>query len=52
MTVGGWIVMTLSVGFVTALFGTTLFMILRKKPDPTEHMHSTMEETPDMHDET
>lgn len=51
MTIGGWIVMSLSVGFVTVLFGSTLYMILKKKPDPTEHMHSTLEETPDMHEE-
>ncbi|MCB1167328.1 MAG: hypothetical protein KDK37_17795 [Leptospiraceae bacterium] len=52
MTIGGWIVMTLSVGFVTVLFGSTLYLILRQRPESTEHMHSTMEETPDMHDET
>ncbi len=47
MTPGGWIIMTLSVSGVTLFFGWTLYLVLTKKAE-SEHMHSTLDETPDM----
>ena len=46
MTQAGWIILCLSVGTVTTLFGWCLFKVLTT-PGETEHMHGTMEETPD-----
>lgn len=48
MTAGGWISMILSVGFVTVFFGWTLYLVMSRKEEDTEHIHSTMDETPDM----
>jgi hypothetical protein len=36
MTVGGWITMILSVGFVTSLFSWCIWQVLTRKP---EHLH-------------
>ena len=49
MTLGGWIIMIISVSAVTVFFGWTLFLVLTRKPDLSE-IHSTMEETPDVED--
>jgi hypothetical protein len=50
MTIGGWIIMTASLVFVTVFFGGMLFLVLRRRPD-VEHLHSTFDETPDMEEE-
>lgn len=34
MTIGGWITMILSVGFVTTLFAWCVFRVLRSPTDP------------------
>lgn len=47
MTVGGWIIMVLSVGFVTLLFGWCLWKVL-SMPGSTQHIHS--EHDIDTHD--
>jgi hypothetical protein len=36
MTIGGWITMVLSVGFVTGLFGWCIVQVLTRKPG---HLH-------------
>ena len=46
MTIGGWIVMGLSVGSVTALFAWCLWRVL-SDPQETEHMHGFDKHTPD-----
>jgi hypothetical protein len=47
MTVGGWIVMALSVGGVTLLMGWCIYKVLTI-PGSTEHLHSPADiETPD-----
>ena len=47
MTPGGFIVMLVSVGAVTALFGWCIARVLRT-PQETEHLHGTHEgHTPD-----
>lgn len=51
MTIGGWIIMTASLVFVTVFFGSMLFLVLRRRPD-VEHLHSTLDETPDMNEES
>tara|TARA_Y100001972_G_scaffold80612_1_gene97831 strand:- start:273 stop:437 length:165 start_codon:yes stop_codon:yes gene_type:complete len=48
MTIGGWIIMTISVGGVTGLFAWTLALILTRENHPEEHMHSTLDEPPDL----
>lgn len=50
MTTGGWIIMTVSVTAVTIFFVWTMVLVLGRKEDGTEHIHSTMEETPDVDD--
>ena len=47
MTPGGWIIMIISVGGVTAFFAWTMLLVLTKKSAP-EHLHSTMDSTPDI----
>lgn len=39
MTIGGWITMILSVGFVTGLFGWCLFRVLRGPADADHFAH-------------
>lgn len=39
MTIGGWITMILSVGFVTLLFGWCIWRVLRGPRDPRELAH-------------
>jgi hypothetical protein len=47
MTAGGWIVMTLSVGSVTALLTWCIYKVMAT-PGSTEHLHSQADiETPD-----
>jgi hypothetical protein len=47
MTLGGWIVMMLSVGSVTALLIWCIYMVMAT-PGSTEHLHSQADiETPD-----
>jgi hypothetical protein len=36
MTVGGWITMLLSVGFVTSLFGWCIYRVLRGHAEPEQ----------------
>lgn len=51
MTLGGWIIMTLSVGFVTALLAWSLWKVLTT-PGSTEHLHSQVDiQTPDVVEE-
>lgn len=48
MTIGGWIIMLLSVGFVTGLFGWCIAKVLRT-PEATRHLHSPADiEPPDV----
>ena len=47
MTIGGWIIMLLSVGGVTFFFGWSLYMVFTKN-EASEHIHSTLDETPDI----
>ncbi|MCE9615142.1 MAG: hypothetical protein K8T26_12765 [Lentisphaerae bacterium] len=47
MTPGGWLIMILSVGFVTTLFGWCIVKVLRT-PEATRHLHSQADiEPPD-----
>ena len=39
MTTGGWIIMILSVGFVTSLLGWSIYKVVTT-PDSTETVHS------------
>ena len=48
MTLGGWIIMTVSIGTVTAFFFRSLYLVLTRDHPPAGHIHSTFEETPDM----
>jgi hypothetical protein len=48
LTAGGWIVMLLSVGFVTVLLSWCMWKVLAT-PGETEHLHSQADiETPDI----
>jgi hypothetical protein len=48
MTIGGWITMLLSVGFVTGLFAWCIMRVLTHKP---EHIHGIEDiDTQDQHD--
>ncbi len=49
MTFGGWVAMIVSVSSVTFFFGWTLYLVLTKEKD-SSHIHSTMDETPDIED--
>ena len=47
MTIGGWIIMVLSVGFVTVMFAWCIIKVL-STPESTRHLHSPADiETPD-----
>jgi hypothetical protein len=46
MTTGGWIVLILSIGSVTTLFGWCIWKVL-SIPDETEKLHGFEFETPD-----
>jgi len=47
MTLGGWIIMTLSVGGVTALLAWCIYKVI-STPGATEHLHAQTDiETPD-----
>ena len=50
MTIGGWIILTISVGTVTALFVWCTLKVLRT-PRETEHMHGFEIETQDEKEE-
>ncbi len=50
MTIGGWIILTVSVGTVTALFIWCIFKVIRT-PGETKHMHGFEFETPDEKDD-
>ena len=39
MTLGGWITMLLSVGFVTGLLAWCVWLVLGR-PEATEHLHA------------
>lgn len=48
MTLGGWIIMIISVGFVTSLLVWSLWKVLTT-PGSTEHLHSQVDiSTPDV----
>ncbi len=48
MTLGGWIVMSLSVGGATALLAWCLYKVL-SKPGSEQHLHGQVDiHTPDM----
>ncbi len=48
MTFGGWIIMTASVGGVTALLGWCIYKVV-STPGSSEHLHSQADiETPDI----
>ncbi|NLY01024.1 MAG: hypothetical protein GXY83_33455 [Rhodopirellula sp.] len=48
MTAGGWLVMILSVGGMTALLGWCIYKVVAT-PGSTEHLHSQADiETPDV----
>lgn len=42
MTIGGWIFMVFSIGFVVSLVGFCFFRVL-KKPVAANHMHAPLE---------
>ena len=46
MTTGGWIILIISVGMVTALFAWCIYKVFTA-PVETEHMHGMKFETPD-----
>lgn len=46
MTTGGWIILIMSVGTVTALFSWCIYKVFTT-PVETEHMHGFEIETPD-----
>jgi hypothetical protein len=46
MNIGGWIIMLLSVGTVSLLFGWCIWKVLTT-PGETEHIHGFEFETPD-----
>ena len=46
MTPGGWIILIISVGTVTALFSWCIYKVFTT-PGETEHMHGFEFETPD-----
>lgn len=46
MTLGGWLVMALSVGTVCLLFAWCMFKVMRKPTEP-EHMKGITDRTPD-----
>lgn len=51
MTLGGWIVMFLSVGGVSSLLGWCIYKVLFT-PGSSEHLHSQVDiETPDIEEE-
>ncbi len=45
LTLGGWITMILSVGFVTGLLAWCISRVLRK-PEAANHMHSQLDIDP------
>lgn len=47
MTAGGWFIMIVSISFVSILFFWSLYLVLTHKKS-IEHLHSTLEETPDI----
>jgi hypothetical protein len=47
MTIGGWIIMIISISFVSIFFGWTLYLVLTHKKS-IEHLHSTLDEPPDI----
>lgn len=50
MTFEGWIIMILSVGFVTGLLGWCIYKVVAT-PGETEHLHSPADiKTPDVED--
>ncbi len=46
MTIGGWIILIISVGTVVILFTWCIYKVL-SIPDETEHLHGFEQETPD-----
>jgi hypothetical protein len=46
MTLGGWIIMTLSVSFVTGLLLWSVARVLRT-PEATKHVHSQVDIDPE-----
>ena len=46
LTIGGWITMILSVGFVTGLLVWCIVKVMRE-PDAEHRLHSSLDETPD-----
>jgi hypothetical protein len=46
MTIGGWIIMVLSVGFVTGLLAWSICRVLGI-PGATKHLHSPVDIEPD-----
>lgn len=49
MTIGGWITMILSVGFVTLLLGWCLWKVLTT-PEATRHLHGELDIDTQDHD--
>lgn len=51
MTIGGWIMMIVSVSGMTGLLGWCIWKVV-STPGSTEHLHSPADiEPPDVHDE-
>lgn len=50
MTVGGWITMILSVGFVTLLLSWCIYKVL-STPQSTEHLHGQIDIDPQDRDD-
>ncbi|MBW7856830.1 MAG: hypothetical protein H3C43_00660 [Leptonema sp. (in: Bacteria)] len=49
MNIGGWVIMILSLVFVTLFFLGSLYMVIRRG-SKSGQLHSTFDETPDMKD--
>lgn len=47
MTTAGWLIMLISVGAVSLLFGWCLFRVLFRRP-PLDHLHGLNIEPPDV----
>tara|TARA_B100000963_G_C22619907_1_gene669363 strand:+ start:1550 stop:1702 length:153 start_codon:yes stop_codon:yes gene_type:complete len=47
MTVGGWIIMIVSVGSVTCLFSWCIHRVLTTSEEEEDNVHGTEIETPD-----
>jgi len=50
MTLGGWIVMLISVGTISSLFAYCIYQVLTEKQPEEHHHHGFESKTPDTQD--